>query len=502
VAEQGRAPVAGDPGIRIGIHDATRFEWVTSVPLPEATTGPQPFAVEFELEVPAQLFVAQDQWRSLQVMSRLQSPSERLDGAVLDTANQDVAADTLRELALSAAHRMKVHGDEFMRECFLANCLISRGTPHHQLERMLVRFQAVENDVAHARTQLNACVPRTPQIESERALVAEFVSNQLLEFHFKARRAIDEHLRREGGPHTSALAETADAFVREVHEPLQREIAYRLERGFLTPTSDDPDLLEHYLERASQLKKHFHELLFLATETSLTDTRLRNYGTIFGAMMASVFGFALNKSGLLGHSASLGLVVAALVGAVVYAMQDKIKELGKTALPTKLGKRYAQRVTRMVVPPRGNRISSKLVGTIEESLTAKLHSRPDPLNPELACRNVHVVRYTSRGVTEAVPELRARGIVSVKQIFRYDLSWLFARLDNARKAVPVLGADGIHVADAPRRYRMPVRVKLALGESCYDHRAIAVMHKGGLERLEFDGDLAPQGSRGASLAQA
>ena len=485
----------GEPGIRIAIHDATRVEWVTSVPLPETTAQQRPFAVEFELEVPAQLYVAQDQWRALQVMSRLQSPAERLDALPVGASDQDVAADRLRELALSAAHRMKAHREEFTRECFLANCLLARAPGAHQLDRMVARFRTAEDDVALARARLDALVATAPQIACERALVAEFISNQLLELHFQARRAIREHLLRAGGPHTDALAETAAAFERAVHEPLQREIAYRAERGFLTPTSHDPELLEHYLERASQLKKHFHELLFLATETSSTDSRLRNYGTIFGAMVASVFGFVLNKTGLLGQSASLGLIAAAVAGAVVYAMQDTIKELGKTMLPTKLGKRYAQRVTRVIAPPRGERAESKLVGTIEESLTTKLHSRPDPLNPELgASRAVHVVRYTSRGVTEVVPELRARGIVSVKQIFRYDLSWLFARLDNARKQVPVLAADGLHVAEAPRWYRMPLRVKLELGDRSFDHAAIAVMHKGGLERLELVANGEPGGS--------
>jgi hypothetical protein len=476
----------GAPAIRIAIHDATRIEWVASVPLPETRVDRERFGVEFELEVPAQLFVAQDPWRALQVMSRLQSPRERA-GALPDGASDPgVCADRLRELALSVAHRMKSHREGFARECFLANSLMARTPGAHQLDRMLARFAAAERDVEQARAQLDAFVAANTHVASERALVDEFVSNQLLDFHFQARRAIDEHLLREGGPHTAVLAETAAAFDAVVRTPLQREIAYRLERGFLTPTNHDPDLLEHYLERVSQLKKHFHELLFLASETHSVDARLRNYGTIFGAMIASVFGFVLTKTGLIGQSASFGLVAAAIVGAVVYAMQDKIKDVVKTLLPSRLGKRYAQRVTRVIVPPRSNG-DGKLVATIEESLTTKLCGRPDPLNPELACsRAVHVVHYASHGTTEAVPDLHARGIASMKQIFRYDLSWLFTRLDDAHKPVPVLGADGLRVAEAPRRYRIPMRVKLSVGDRVYERHAIAVVHKRGLERLDLD----------------
>jgi hypothetical protein len=488
----------GESGIRFAIHDASRVEWVTSVPLPETRSEQRPFCVEFELEVPAQLFVAQDQWRPLQIMSRLQSPAESHDDS-----GDGLSADRLRELALAFAHRVKAYRDELTRECLLANCLMSSAAPDRQLDRLLIIFRVVEAEVAQLRGRLATCKSASPRVVSERALVAEFVSNHLLEFLFQARRSVDEHLLRAGGPNTESLRDTAAAFGRAIQEPLQRELAYRTELGFLTPTTEDPELLEKYLERASQLKKHFHELLFLAADTTSTDVRLRSYGTAIGAMMASVFGFTLNKTGVLGHSASLGLVAAALVGAIVYAMQDRIKELGKTYLPNKLGKRYAQRVTRLLAPPRGDASQGKLVGTIEESITAKLVARPDPLNPELgACRSVHVVRYSSQGVAEIVPELNARRIHSFKQIFRYDLSWLFARLDDARKQVPVLGVDGLRVAEAPRWYRLPVRVKLCVGDHCVERRAIAVVHKRGLERLELDTGQVRVSASAAPLASA
>jgi hypothetical protein len=491
----------GEPGIRIAIHDASRFEWVTAVPLPASSKERQPFGVEFELEVPAQLFVPQDHWRSLQVMSRLQSPTDRVDSFPDRTSDHDISADRLREVALALSHRVKTQREAFARECFLANCLLSRPPTEHLAARLLAAFQAAEKAVLDTRSKLEPTPTDSAEIAQERALAAEFVSNQLLEFLFHARRAIDGHLLRSDGPQTAALTDTATLCERAIQSQLQREICYRTEHGFVTPTSDEPAVLEHYLERASQLKKHFHELLFLAAETCSVEAQLRSYGMIVGAMSASVFGFILNKTGVLGQSASLGLVVAALVGAVVYALQDKIKELGKSYLPSKLVKRYAQRTTRLIVPPRGDRSDSKLVSTIDESVTAKLHSRPDPLNPELgACRAVHVVRYTSRGISQVQPDLRGRGICSLKQIFRYDLTWLFARLDDARKAVPVLSPTGLRVAEAPRCYRMPVRVKLVVGDGVYERGAVVVMHKGGLERLELDSTSAAQNTTTAHAA--
>jgi hypothetical protein len=458
---------------------------VTAVPLPVAQDDEIPFSIEFQLEVPSQLFVAQDHWRLMQIMSRLQSPAERLE-LPEGMADQDLSTDRLREFALSVSHRIKAHREEFARECFLANCLLSRPPSEHLRERLIAVFRAAEDEVMRARAGLPTPAAGSP-LAHECALAREFVSNQLLELMFHARRAIDEQMLRAGGPHTEALRATAAAFERETHASLQREIAYRAEQGFITPTSPDPEVLEQYLDRVSLLKKHFHQLLFLRVETSMVDARLRNYGTIIGAMAASVFGFTLNKIGLLGMSASLGLVIAALVGAIVYTVQDRIKDLGKTYVPTRLGKRYAQRVTRLFVPPRGGERVGKIIGTIDESISTKQHERPDPLSPHLGTtRAVHVVRYTSRGLSRSYPDLRGRGITSMKQIFRYDLSWLFARLDDAKKPVPILAADGLRVAAAPRCYRFPVRVELVVGDHTFGRSAIAVVHKGGLERLEVE----------------
>ena len=462
---------------------------MTSVPLPTSSANRVPFQVELELEIPAQLFVAQDHWRALQVMTRLQSPTE--PKATPDACEGPAIADRLREVALSVAHRVKVRRDEFARECLLANSLMVRAPGQRVLERLLALLAAVDDDVTCARSRMDAAPGERSDIAQERALTAEFVSNQLLEFLFHARRAIDERLR-SGGPHSEGFAETAAAFDRAVQDRLQREVEYRTARGFVTPTSDDPRVLERYLERNSQLKKHFQELLFLATETSSPDAQLKSYGRFGAAMVASMFGFALTQSGVVSQSASLGLVVAALVGAIVYAVQDRLKKFGETYVPTQLGKRYAQRVTRLIAPPRRHSSDGKLVATVAESITSTLHHRPDPLNPELgAYRPVHVVRYSSRGLAELQPELLTRGIVSLKQIFRYDLSWLFARLDDARKAVPVLSADGLRIAEALRRYRTPVRARLVVGHCTYERAAIAVLHKGGLDRLEEEPTLAP-----------
>jgi hypothetical protein len=492
-----------DPGIRLAIHDATRFEWVAIVPLPHDKEACR-YRVEFEVEVPAHLFSPQDHWRFLQVLNRLQSPLERAEVAEISAAG---SPDELRELALAIAHRVKGYREVFTRECFLANSLLALEPNERRLAKLLDTFDGVRREIAEGRALLQSC-PRGmgDDMAKELSLVDEFVSNQLLDFLFHARRAIDSHLLRKNGPHTEALREVATAFERAVGEGLGEEMAYRERERFITPTSAHPEVLERYLERSNLLKKHFHQLLFLHADQFFVDSKVRDYGAVVGAVTASLIGFALNATGQLSSAAGVGIGVAAFAGAAVYALQDRVKELGKTYLSGKLAKHYAQRVTKLILPDRRSKDKEgKLVGSVNEFITTKLQSRPDLLNPDLgARRDVYVLRYTAFGTTRPQPELRERGIACLKQVYRYDLSWLFARLDDALKTVPVFGKEGaFSLAEAARCYRMPAKVQLTLGQKTHSHSATVVMHKHGLERFEMEASTtlqAPSASASESLA--
>jgi hypothetical protein len=83
-------------------------------------------------------------------------------------------------------------------------------------------------------------------------------------------------------------------------------------------------------------------------------------------------------------------------------------------------------------------------------------------------------------------ELTNAGVRRVKHVFRYDLSPLFARLDDAVKPVPTLDAQTHRVkfTDAPRVYRVPISVRVRSQGSTWEESATVVLHKRGLDRLE------------------
>jgi hypothetical protein len=119
-------------------------------------------------------------------------------------------------------------------------------------------------------------------------------------------------------------------------------------------------------------------------------------------------------------------------------------------------------------------------------------SRPDPLNPGSgATLTGTVIHYVHKGTVSPQKELTASGVRRIKHVFRYDLSPLFARLDDAVKQVPVL--DGVprrvRFIDAPRCYRLPLRLRVLCGGKTSEELVTLVLHKRGLDRLERDSEL-------------
>jgi hypothetical protein len=75
-------------------------------------------------------------------------------------------------------------------------------------------------------------------------------------------------------------------------------------------------------------------------------------------------------------------------------------------------------------------------------------------------------------------------VKSVRHIFRYDLSSLFARLDDDRKLVPVLDSSGrVSVIEAMRKYRVRVDVRATFAGERHEHKAEIVLDKDGLQAI-------------------
>ncbi|HVJ92551.1 MAG TPA: hypothetical protein VM580_22270 [Labilithrix sp.] len=482
---------AEGPGkVRVAVHDASRLEWSLSVPLPEAG-GPAPYSLRVEMRIPRNAFVRHVPWDQIQSFTRL-------DGPAITAGSDAVTIDALRRGALAMANQLARASDGFQRHCRLAASLFATA-PHSELEDALtIWIEAAVRIAREARERLTRHDAAEPaELGRERKLVDEYVSVRLLEMLAGAERALSNVVESKS-THAARLAPVVADVEARLAEVLGEELAYREARGFTNADPSSPQALEWYLDRASRLKKHFQEVLFLEPETFKVAERAYHWIAAFVAVLASLWTFvwqvALINQQMTATTVSSGVVVLAILAGLVYAAKDRIKEIGRNWMTHRVHRVWgAQRITRYRAPRR--RLASRdVVVTARESFHEGVATLPDPLNPECGASTAFtVLSYEHRGEVYANRQLVQSGVRRVKHVFRYDLSPLFARLDDATKPVPVLdeGSRRVRFIDAPRCYRFPVTVEVASGGQKHTERALLVVHKRGLERLERDDDGPP-----------
>jgi len=478
-----------DVDVRLDVHDASRLEWSVSIPLPER--GRASYAIEVELEIPANVFARHLPWDQLQSWTRL-------DGAAAaPRLGEAPSIDTLRRGAIAFAHELARASEGFARHCRLAGAISAATLTPESLEEGLRLWLAFATTTAEeARERLARRGPRDSiEIGRERKLVDEYVSVRLLEMLASAERAIAALREAPTPTPRAATYEPALARVEEtIAELLEREVARRDAERWLHPDPRSPASLESYIERASRLKKHFQEVLFLEPETFQVAERLHNWVAALVAIIASTWAFAwqialMNHRPTTGARVGSGIVVLAVILGLVYAVKDRIKDVGRRWISGNVHRFYAQRVARWRAPAK--RLPGRdVVVRALESFDTRVVQLADALNPESgATTPATLVHYVHRGTVFAKPELVASGVRRVKHVFRYDLSPLFARLDDPIKQVPVLDVETRKVifTAAPRCYRVPVRLHVTCDDGApVDERATLVLHKRGLDRLEFE----------------
>jgi hypothetical protein len=469
--------------VRLEIHDASRLEWSVSIPLPEGR--PLNYTIDVDFEIPANAFARHTPWDQLQSFTRLDGPKETT------FSSDPVSIDTLRRGAVALANKLARASEGFARHCLYSASLFA-STPRSDLEESLTIWIDVAAQMAvEARTRLCRPLPdEAAELVRERALVDEYVSVRLLEMLAGAERALRGMLESRC-PHVEQLRAAVAAAEGRVADTLERELHYRNERGFVCAEPKAPHALERYLDRASRLKKHFQEVLFLESETYQVADRIHHWVAAFVALLASTWAFAwqialMSRQPSTESQVGSGIVMLAVIAGLVYATKDRMKELGRTWISGNVHRLYAQRVARYRAPVR--RLPGRdVIVAARESCDQSELARPDPLNPESgATVPSTLIRYVHKGTVSPQAELTRAGVRRIKHVFRYDLSPLFARLDDAVKQVPVLDTATRRVTftDAPRCYRVPVRVRVQCKGVGSEENATLVLHKRGLDRLE------------------
>ena len=483
--------------VRVGIHDASRLEWSVAVPLPEGR--PLDYAIDVELEIPSNAFARHAPWDQLQAFTRLDGPA-----AETIRAGGTVTIDVLRRGAVALANRMSRASDGFARHCRLAASPFQEpglGDDDDLEETLAIWIDGAIAMAAEARAKLVTAAPGEAQeLVRERRLVDEYVSVRLLEMLAGVERALAALLEARC-PQAETFPPVVAKIERKVADALESELLYRDTQGFLRADPTVPNELERYLDRASQLKKHFQEVLFLEADIYQVAERIHHWVAAFVAVIASTWAFAWQialmnngpRSSAAGATVGSGIVVLAVIAGLVYAAKDRIKEVGRVWIAGNVHRFYAQRVARFRAPAR--RLPKRdVIVSARESFDQRTSRRPDPLNPDSGATLMGTtLRYVHKGTVSPKAVLREAGVRRIKHVYRYDLSPLFTRLDDAVKQVPVLDRETrrVRFVDAPRCYRLPVRVRVTCEGDVQEEVVTLVLHQRGLDRLERASELAP-----------
>lgn len=487
--------------VRVAVHDASRLEWSLSVPLPrdkELT-----YSMRVEITIPQNAFVRHLPWDQMQAFSRL-------DGPAIAQMGDATTIDALRRGALAMASQLARASDGFSRHCRIAGSLFSSG--HDELEDALtIWIEAAVRIAQDAREKLRknaqnssalrdrgkTAAEQPDELARERELVDEYISVRLLEALAGAERGLHSLLSSKS-PHAEQMAPVVALVETRLGEVLATELRYREGRGFQNADPTSPQALEQYLDRASRLKKHFQEVLFLEPETFQVAERAYHWIAAFFAVVASTWAFAwqiaLMNQANTATTVSSGVITLALIAGLVYAAKDRIKEVGRNWVTRRVHRVWgAQRITRYRAPAR--RLPGRdVIVSARESFDQSVAELPDPLNPECGAKQaMTVLSYDHKGEVVPAKELLDSGVRRVKHVFRYDLSPMFARLDDATKPVPVLDdvTRKVRFIDAPRCYRIPIKVEVVVGTHRQLETGTLVLHKRGLERLDKDKESNP-----------
>jgi hypothetical protein len=476
---------AEDVRLWLGVHDLSRIEWTAAVQMPHKVE--RRYDVQLAVEIPATIFPSHSVWEHLQIFTRLQSPAEE---GPLQIDRDDL--EELRRDTLGVTHRIKRLGQRFERTCVAAAAQL-REQPDPQLPDTLTEIvtQAVDL-LAEMRQALVVDADVRQDVRRECLLSDEFLSHSLIDFFAGCERAVDGTLFSD----TSTVKEDASPWAEDLRcllaEGLAEELVHRRGKGYITPRADGHAELAAFLERASRLKKHFQDVLYLDVEAYFVDSRMRNYTGVVAAALAGFMwlSFTLLPIGT-GTRAGLGVGTFAVAFALAYAIKDRIKELTRGWITGRLMRLYGQRQVTLKLPKRIDPTHSVLLETRE---TFDVDSEPFAANDLRdnaavdigAPKRVVQLKFRMRATLHPAPALERAHIFSIKHIFRYDLSPIFARLDNAVKQVPVLDDNRrVRFADAPREYRFPARIVFTpVDGDPIEHTAYIVASKRGIERIE------------------
>ncbi|MDB5096859.1 MAG: hypothetical protein JWM80_1280 [Cyanobacteria bacterium RYN_339] len=361
------------------------------------------------------------------------------------------------------------------------------------LPELLERYRGL---VAEFRTLESRLAPTTL---SRLGQVDEFLTyrfdHTLADLHFQLQSTWEAPTR---------LAKVSD----RLHAVAEREGEHRARQGYVSLAPGDDDALALYTYRSGALKKLIDQVLYLDVKTIQETNRWKNFAAMMGALVAAYFA-ALTNTGFILRLYATNLLLAMTIFAIAYVVKDRIKELLRESLWSKISRYFPD--NKLLIHDPTSDID---VGKCKERVIYL--TKPSVPADVLKVRNTqHVVDLDQERKETVILyqndlKLYAREILSehkrrtdIKHILRFSVEELLARLDNPTARVQFYDPSSriFCRVRAPKVYHLNVVFRLThwdernRKEAPFYHRIRVILDKNGIHRIDtvpLDGEIYTQ----------
>jgi hypothetical protein len=249
----------------------------------------------------------------------------------------------------------------------------------------------------------------------------EFMSNIIEQHCFK----IIKNFNGEKG--------TGKAYKKILAE-IDREVQYKVMKGFLVPEKDSPDKNREFVHRLTLLKKYAENVLF-ATAHKKKDGILKEqvYYSI-AAGLSMIFATAIAFSFQLKYGNFTMPFFVALV--VSYMLKDRIKELGRHYFAHRAGKGYFDHKTKISLNEKTIGWSKEGMDFIDEAKVPveilKMRSRSAVLEAYNRNNDEKIILYRKlvRLDRKSIDELSDYTLNGINEILRFNINSFTMQMDN------------------------------------------------------------------------
>ncbi len=439
--------------LEVRVHDAAHLEWEVSAPLPAVGVDLH-YEVTMTMEVPDGIWAHHEPWNHFRVRSRLQAPSlsdlERPGGGravqiwALATVREAKARLLVSRRALRESARSKVPLDEAGMDLLALD--------------LRAQLEAASHTLAS----------KPDYVEGEGAIEARDYLDARYWLELSDTLALLDRLCKTRPPLARLRPILVEYIVKAIDE-LREHVRFNLK---------DARGREELVRWVSERKRLFHRRLFLDAVTVEPDRRFGNWIAAVVAVVASTWAFIwqlawTNQMVQTGLPITTLFLVGAFAG-VLYAVKDRIKEVGRRWLSDRLRSTVADRVVRLYLRPDTDARRAKL-GRSMESIRISEALRPD--GTQVTQLEVKL-RLTIHGRLAPL----TFGIRRVKHFMRYDFSRLLLGLERASTSLAVPHAErGMHVVEVAKTHELDVVCVLSDGSGAIistDSGRLLVSEKG------------------------